>query len=579
MITYHKYRDCLYEMSNQDTSGSSSYYETAAESPNASSMYSDISSTSFSDVSQNSSGDTRHFQIHETVFGDGCIYDSVTETATTRPSTVITVIPASCHSPSTPSSVGNPSTLGTVTVTSSSGGQLSGTSTPSTLRTSPIVGGSDFVGSSVHQGTEAMDFSPNNKVSREESLSKMMDMVDSLSSDVLHITDALKLIGIRVQEVDQTLLQLRTLVSSDLQIGSNLQDSTMQESTVHGGNGCEVKPDDVELSAPELTPQKIGFRAKGPASAKKSRVTPTVARGLSVASGTKAKLPKVTRTPVRVISTPRLVPNVPGTSRSPLPSKAVSRQSSTAVPLTEELKEKLCHLPAMVKGYLTRRLLNTEKMKDLIWSLRDTINELNAFKVPEVPTEADRIVHENMVAHLEKCVQRFHLIMVDTSVPEQMSLIAQSREALVKAGILNAEVSTLMVILSSSRPQTASKRTSSATVKAILRKTEGRAASSPPYLNACLNVNPCLNGTRQSSANGHRSGHRPLTGTKRRSGLRSALSSTASSRTSTASGPPGESLEQLRTGSSKGPISRIVKKLQPIEKPAPQPRPRKVNKT
>ena len=578
MITYHKYRNCLYEMSNQDTSGSSSYYETAAESPNASSMYSDISSTSFSDVSQNSSGDTRHFQIHETVFGDEYICDSVTETATTRPSTVITLIPGSGHSfPPTPSSVGHPSTLGTVTVTSSSGGQLSGTSTPSTLKTSPIVGGSDLDSSIHQQVTEVMDFSPNNKVSRQESLSKMMDMVDSLSSDVLHITDALKLIGIKVQEADQTLLQLRTLISTNFQISTsfqistNFQDSTVQESTVHGGNGYEGKQDDIELSTPELTPQQpIGFRAKGHPSAKKSKVTPTVTRGLSVASGTKAKLPKVTRTPVRAISTPRLVPHVPGTSRSPLPSKAVSRcQSSTAVPLTEESKQKLYHLPAMVKGYLTRRLLNTDKMKDLIWSLRDTINELNAFKVPEVPTEADRIVHENMVAHLEKCVQKFHQIMIGTSVPEQMSLIAQSREALVKAGIFNAEVSTLMVILSSSRPQATNKRTSSATVKAILRKTEGRAASSPPY----------LNGGRQSTANGHRSGHRPLTGTKRRSGLRSAHSSTTSSRTSTASGPPRESLEQLRTGSSKGPISRIVKKLQPVEKPVPQPRPRKVNKT
>ena len=180
-------------MSNQDTSGSSSYYETAAESPNQS-MYSDLESTSFSDSHDSSAGDV-HMVHGGTGFGD---YDSVTDgELTPRPSTVLTVISASVGHQTTPSTVGN------ISITSSDGVK-SGTSTPSTLNSSPNQSAGQVNLQVNPTDKENMDFSPVRQPPSED-IVLLMDMVTTALNDQASLVDLMKMMALRIQEHGENL--------------------------------------------------------------------------------------------------------------------------------------------------------------------------------------------------------------------------------------------------------------------------------------------------------------------------------------------------------------------------------------
>jgi centrosomal protein CEP110 len=94
------------------------------------------------------------------------------------------------------------------------------------------------------------------------------------------------------------------------------------------------------------------------------------------------------------------------------------------------MQSKLSRLPAMVKGYLVRRLVKTEKVQDTIKTIRDTTQELINLNL-ELPerevTQEDVSLHSRLIAQLESACRRYYDIFMNCSKKEQMNMIANSR--------------------------------------------------------------------------------------------------------------------------------------------------------
>ncbi|OWF47774.1 hypothetical protein KP79_PYT06217 [Mizuhopecten yessoensis] len=158
--------------------------------------------------------------------------------------------------------------------------------------------------------------------------------------------------------------------------------------------------------------------------------------------------------------------------RSPIkqPSLAFSDQHVVVPELAYNANLKRCfdRVSACVRGYLTRRLLRTEKVQEILKTIKDTKDFAYQFQA-ETPikrgdfSSSDRHLLDRIIAQLQAALLDVHEIFFEIPVWERMSLIAQSRQAQEEKRLRESTGTRSSV--SSSHP-----RISSATLKAIERK-------------------------------------------------------------------------------------------------------------
>ncbi|KAL8565050.1 hypothetical protein ACOMHN_003426 [Nucella lapillus] len=97
-----------------------------------------------------------------------------------------------------------------------------------------------------------------------------------------------------------------------------------------------------------------------------------------------------------------------------------------------EMRVKFDKLTAAAKGFVCRRLLLSDKVQDLVKTIKDTREFAFSFQ-SETPirqgtfSNQDRTLLERIVAQLQAALLDVHEIFFDTPVAEQMSLIEQTR--------------------------------------------------------------------------------------------------------------------------------------------------------
>ncbi|XP_059414825.1 centriolar coiled-coil protein of 110 kDa-like [Carassius carassius] len=112
--------------------------------------------------------------------------------------------------------------------------------------------------------------------------------------------------------------------------------------------------------------------------------------------------------------------------------------------VTAEQQRALCHLTAIVKGFLIRRLLKTEKVKHLRQTIQDTLEFIRSF-ITEAPqrndslTEQDLSLQERVRAQLRAALFDIHDIFFTWSPEERLSLLQQDRELLTERKLREME--------------------------------------------------------------------------------------------------------------------------------------------
>lgn len=120
------------------------------------------------------------------------------------------------------------------------------------------------------------------------------------------------------------------------------------------------------------------------------------------------------------------------------------------------------HLAALVRGYLTRRLLTTDRVQSIIQTIRDTtmcLKELNQGSMTILPSDVE--LHRRLLQQLNGAIHSFHEIFFEWDINERMLVIARDREK--KAGLM-------IVTGMPARLRARSRSLSSATVKSLERK-------------------------------------------------------------------------------------------------------------
>ncbi|XP_016295659.1 centriolar coiled-coil protein of 110 kDa-like isoform X1 [Sinocyclocheilus anshuiensis] len=101
--------------------------------------------------------------------------------------------------------------------------------------------------------------------------------------------------------------------------------------------------------------------------------------------------------------------------------------------VTAEQQRALCHLTAIVKGFLIRRLLKTEKVKHLRQTIQDTQEFIRSFST-DAPqrndslSEQDLSLQERVRAQLRAALFDVHDIFFTMTPQERLSLLQQDRE-------------------------------------------------------------------------------------------------------------------------------------------------------
>ncbi|XP_064635512.1 uncharacterized protein LOC135492795 [Lineus longissimus] len=101
--------------------------------------------------------------------------------------------------------------------------------------------------------------------------------------------------------------------------------------------------------------------------------------------------------------------------------------------LAPEMKPKFDRISACVKGYLTRRLLRTEKVQDLIKTIKDTAEFAISFQ-SETPIKKgiysvqDITLQERVIAQLRAALLEIHEIFFDLPLPQRLAVITHSRQ-------------------------------------------------------------------------------------------------------------------------------------------------------
>ncbi|CAH1786832.1 unnamed protein product [Owenia fusiformis] len=201
----------------------------------------------------------------------------------------------------------------------------------------------------------------------------------------------------------------------------------------------------------------------------------------------KQDTPKRTSTSPRVRSSPVSLKSSPGKARTSPRNQFVSPPTRpvlhrrNVLPTNEHLPENIvrgfCKLSAAVKGYLTRRLLRTEKVQATIKTIRDTAEFALNFQA-ETPikkgvySRQDKILNDRILAQLQAAMLEFYDIFFEISIPEKMSLIDQSRR--LEQEKLQKEFNA--VHQSKTSKAIRDKRLSAATLKAMERKKKAQLA-------------------------------------------------------------------------------------------------------
>ncbi|XDV12489.1 hypothetical protein PO909_001154 [Leuciscus waleckii] len=114
------------------------------------------------------------------------------------------------------------------------------------------------------------------------------------------------------------------------------------------------------------------------------------------------------------------------------PSTGKSRNRLSQV-ITVEQQRALCRLTSIVKGFLTRRLLRTEKVKHLRQTVQDTQEFIRSFSTNAVQrnvqlSEQDRSLQERVRAQLRAALFDIHDIFFTMTLEERLSLLQQDRD-------------------------------------------------------------------------------------------------------------------------------------------------------
>ncbi|XP_043090745.1 centriolar coiled-coil protein of 110 kDa [Puntigrus tetrazona] len=112
------------------------------------------------------------------------------------------------------------------------------------------------------------------------------------------------------------------------------------------------------------------------------------------------------------------------------PNHARNRLSQA---FTEEQQRALCHLTATAKGFLTRRLLKTDRVKHLRQTVHDTREFIRSFSADgpqrsRALSEQDVSLQERVRAQLRAALFDVHDVFFSTTLEERLSLLQQDRE-------------------------------------------------------------------------------------------------------------------------------------------------------
>ena len=86
-------------------------------------------------------------------------------------------------------------------------------------------------------------------------------------------------------------------------------------------------------------------------------------------------------------------------------------------------------LSSVIRGYLTRRLMATDRVQAIIQTIRDTtlcLKELNQGSLAILPSDVE--LHKRLLQQLNGAVQHFHDIFFEWEMSERMLVIARDRE-------------------------------------------------------------------------------------------------------------------------------------------------------
>lgn len=157
---------------------------------------------------------------------------------------------------------------------------------------------------------------------------------------------------------------------------------------------------------------------------------------------------------------------------SPVKQPSSSRHSKPVrIPdrvFDDDLQPCFERVSAYVKGYLTRRLLKTEKVQEIVRTIQDTKQFAYSFQT-ETPikrgvfSHQDRDLLDRIIAQLQAALLDIHEIFFEIPVHERMALIAHSRQLMEEKRLRDSN--SIRASVSTSHP-----RISSATLKAMERK-------------------------------------------------------------------------------------------------------------
>ncbi|XP_059510193.1 centriolar coiled-coil protein of 110 kDa-like isoform X2 [Stegostoma tigrinum] len=100
---------------------------------------------------------------------------------------------------------------------------------------------------------------------------------------------------------------------------------------------------------------------------------------------------------------------------------------------TSDMQKKFNKVTAVAKGFLTRRLMKTEKLKQLQQTVKDTLEFINNFRT-EAPlkrgtvSSQDLSLHERVVAQLRAALYEIHDIFFIFNPEERMQILCHDRE-------------------------------------------------------------------------------------------------------------------------------------------------------
>ncbi|KAL7377920.1 hypothetical protein ABVT39_006210 [Epinephelus coioides] len=116
------------------------------------------------------------------------------------------------------------------------------------------------------------------------------------------------------------------------------------------------------------------------------------------------------------------------------PTWAVSKpRARLSLVLTAEQQRAFCRIGAIIRGFLTRRLLKTEKVKHLRQTVTDTQEFIRSFQT-EAPQKRgpcsaqDRSLQERVKAQLRAALYDIHDIFFEMPLRDRLALLQQDRE-------------------------------------------------------------------------------------------------------------------------------------------------------